>query len=413
MYAVGWDPSMQSTYYYRGMNLIGYTSAEKTAYYRMNAHGNVVAVVDGFGETLKTYKYDAFGGLEEDGNEWLKILFGVYVEDSNPFRYCAEYYDKETEFIYLRAIYYSPEIQRFISEDPIKDGINWYAYCGNNPVNAVDSLGYAYTEEDQECYKSLVWQGKKDEAEDFKKQIETATNDYLKAEEELNYVLMNESHKTVADLRNKYYQDGYEDTYDYTHGGKYDLYTNGCSNYEEGSHLETVFYFDQQDFENFYLSACNDYVYNNNDIIPESVQDMLSIGGFVLGLAKSIPALNLISGVKMTVEKMANYIKDEENESVVDFKKFSEQVTALKSSELGFYVYLLDGGSSTEVLIKIVDTTTNKVIDSKKVDLHQYKPYNSLMSAANEYGQKVAVNYRNWQYTYFTEGACKLCGGFH
>ena len=141
MYAVGWDPSMQSTYYYRGMNLIGYTSAEETAYYRMNAHGNVVAVVDGFGETLKTYKYEVFGKQEEDGNEWLWRVLGVYEEDTNPFRYCAEYYDEETEFIYLRARYYSPEIQRFISEDPIKDGINWYAYCGNNPVNCSDPLG--------------------------------------------------------------------------------------------------------------------------------------------------------------------------------------------------------------------------------------------------------------------------------
>ena len=141
MYAVGWDPSMQITYYYRGINLIGYTSPEETAYYRMNAHGNVVAVVDGFGETLKTYKYDAFGGQEEDGNEWLWRVLGVYEEDTNPFRYCAEYYDEETEFIYLRARYYSPEIQRFISEDPIKDGINWYAYCGNNPVNGADPSG--------------------------------------------------------------------------------------------------------------------------------------------------------------------------------------------------------------------------------------------------------------------------------
>ena len=124
------------------MNLIGYTSAEETAYYRMNAHGDVVAVVDGFGETLKTYKYDAFGGQEEDGNEWLWRVLGVYEEDTNPFRYCAEYYDEETEFIYLRARYYSPEIQRFISEDPIKDGINWYAYCGNNPVMYLDQTGY-------------------------------------------------------------------------------------------------------------------------------------------------------------------------------------------------------------------------------------------------------------------------------
>ena len=149
MYVVAEYVGANSAYYYRGINLIGYTSAEETAYYRMKAHGDVVAVVDGFGETLKTYKYDAFGKQEEDGNEWLKILFGVNVEDSNPFRYCAEYYDEETEFIYLRARYYSPEIQRFISEDPIKDGINWYAYCGNNPVMFVDLYGLYRTSWDE------------------------------------------------------------------------------------------------------------------------------------------------------------------------------------------------------------------------------------------------------------------------
>ena len=30
---------------------------------------------------------------------------------------------------------------RFISEDPIKDGLNWYAYCGGNPVMFLDRNG--------------------------------------------------------------------------------------------------------------------------------------------------------------------------------------------------------------------------------------------------------------------------------
>jgi len=41
----------------------------------------------------------------------------------------------------MRARYYDPTLGRFISEDPAKDGINWYAYCANNPVNAVDPDG--------------------------------------------------------------------------------------------------------------------------------------------------------------------------------------------------------------------------------------------------------------------------------
>jgi len=36
-----------------------------------------------------------------------------------------------------------PELGRFISQDPIGDGVNWYAYAGNNPVVWVDPEGLA------------------------------------------------------------------------------------------------------------------------------------------------------------------------------------------------------------------------------------------------------------------------------
>lgn len=53
----------------------------------------------------------------------------------------GEYFDKETGNIYLRARYYDPGLGRFISEDPIRDGLNWYVYCGGNPIKFVDPLG--------------------------------------------------------------------------------------------------------------------------------------------------------------------------------------------------------------------------------------------------------------------------------
>lgn len=48
-----------------------------------------------------------------------------------------------------RVRYYDPDIGRFITQDPIGDGANWYVYADNNPVNAVDPTGlyswlYAY-----------------------------------------------------------------------------------------------------------------------------------------------------------------------------------------------------------------------------------------------------------------------------
>ena len=41
----------------------------------------------------------------------------------------------------LGARYYWPEIGRFVSQDPIGEGNNWYAYAGSNPVVRVDPEG--------------------------------------------------------------------------------------------------------------------------------------------------------------------------------------------------------------------------------------------------------------------------------
>ena len=46
---------------------------------------------------------------------------------------------------YLRNRYYDPAQRRFITEGPVKDGLNWYAYCGNNPVLFVDRSGLSIT----------------------------------------------------------------------------------------------------------------------------------------------------------------------------------------------------------------------------------------------------------------------------
>ena len=70
-----------------------------------------------------------------------KLTPKTQTVDMGYFGYCGEYYDPELDMIYLRNRYYSPGIGRFITEDPARDGVNWYAYCNNNPVMFVDPSG--------------------------------------------------------------------------------------------------------------------------------------------------------------------------------------------------------------------------------------------------------------------------------
>ena len=113
----------------RGANLIAQQIDANEHYYLFNAHGDVVQRVSEHGDVLASYDYDAFGNERDN------------PLDPNPFRYCAEYVDAESGMVYLRNRYYDPEAGRFVSEDPIRSGANWYAYCSGNPVAFVDPLG--------------------------------------------------------------------------------------------------------------------------------------------------------------------------------------------------------------------------------------------------------------------------------
>ena len=56
-------------------------------------------------------------------------------------RFPGQYFDAETGLHYNFHRYYDPALGRYITEDPIRDGLNWYAYAGSNPGNNVDPLG--------------------------------------------------------------------------------------------------------------------------------------------------------------------------------------------------------------------------------------------------------------------------------
>ena len=96
------------------------------------------------------YIYDAWGNhavLDANGND---IDDPDHIGNLNPFRYRGYYYDVETGLYFLQTRYYDPEVGRFISQDGVEyadpttvNGLNLYAYCGNNPVMNVDPTGHS------------------------------------------------------------------------------------------------------------------------------------------------------------------------------------------------------------------------------------------------------------------------------
>lgn len=93
---------------------------------------NSVTAVSGHnGGTTQNARYTAFGQAQTGTGS-----------SPNRLKYTGRE-DDGTGLYYYRARYYDPTIGRFISEDPkgFQAGINFYAYVGNNPINANDPSG--------------------------------------------------------------------------------------------------------------------------------------------------------------------------------------------------------------------------------------------------------------------------------
>jgi RHS repeat-associated protein len=110
------------------------TDSNGTANFLTDALGSAINLTDSSGNSLAQYAYDPFGNT-----------FVTSGSSANLFQYTGRENDG-TGVYYYRERFYSPILNRFLSEDPIQyaGGFNFYTYVGGDPVSRVDPLGLCW-----------------------------------------------------------------------------------------------------------------------------------------------------------------------------------------------------------------------------------------------------------------------------
>ncbi|MGH9342249.1 MAG: RHS repeat-associated core domain-containing protein [Terriglobia bacterium] len=96
--------------------------------------GSTIALIDPVAGTIHTfYVYDPYGNVTVVG-----------TPSNFPFLFAGMEYDSTTGLYHTQSRYYSPQLQRFLSDDPkgVKGGsANFPIYVSNDPINRVDRFG--------------------------------------------------------------------------------------------------------------------------------------------------------------------------------------------------------------------------------------------------------------------------------
>lgn len=135
-----------------------WTSGSRTAsrYAVADGNGNIVALVDADSAAgaIETVDYDPFGNVLARR----QTAAGVSGPSLCPFGFSSKYLDADTGLLYFGYRYYSPDLGRWLARDPLQEqgGDNLYAYCQNDPVNAIDPLGLTDKKELEELRSSII-----------------------------------------------------------------------------------------------------------------------------------------------------------------------------------------------------------------------------------------------------------------
>lgn len=93
--------------------------------------GSIRVVTDKEGVVVWSTDYKPFGELFGQEGEGFEEWHG----------FTGKELDADVGLVYYGARWYDVGTGRFITEDPVKDGLNWYVYCSNNPLMFIDPNG--------------------------------------------------------------------------------------------------------------------------------------------------------------------------------------------------------------------------------------------------------------------------------
>lgn len=109
---------------------------ERTLYVHEDVMGNTRYYTKTNGQSFAELEYDAWG-MPASPNKLLNNDHGNYVFAT----FTGHIYDTTLDIYFAEARFYDANNRQWLSMDPVKDGLNWYLYCGANPTTYWDPTG--------------------------------------------------------------------------------------------------------------------------------------------------------------------------------------------------------------------------------------------------------------------------------
>ena len=105
-----------------------YPSTDTVVYFYLDSLDSRKVILSSAPAVIDRYRYSPWGAAtQEIGSDYYESFTGKDFDASG--------------LIYFNARFYDPLNGRFLTEDPSRKGVNWYAYCENDPVNRRDQTG--------------------------------------------------------------------------------------------------------------------------------------------------------------------------------------------------------------------------------------------------------------------------------